>query len=124
MLQMNKHILLALKRYGYVKPKLWSAWDISPCDIKDWDTGPWGYTCGSLDTITGFLDGFTEEQIAKSARWSCIYAIYIKKGRFPKGEPAMQNCRATEHWWKYYSETMERMDRGLEAIQLRKLKKP
>jgi hypothetical protein len=34
-----------------------------------------------------------------------LYAINVLKGRFPMGEPRMKQCH-TNHWLKYYEETM------------------
>jgi hypothetical protein len=103
MVAMNKQVLEALTRHGYFRGRLRTGLDISPCDLKDWESGPYGFTCRGEDTIRDFLRGFSEADIARSARWSCLYAVYIKKGRFPEGEEAMRECKQTQHWWEYYS---------------------
>ena len=102
MLAMNPTILGALDRHGYLRGRLKASLNISPCDLKDWSSAPGGFFCTGDETIRDFLRGFTEEEIAGSARWSCLYAITIRDGRFPEGEKAMRECK-TQHWWDYYS---------------------
>jgi hypothetical protein len=109
MVAMSKQVLKTLTRHGYFRGRLRTGLDISPCDIKDWGSGPRGFSCRGEESVREFLAGFSEADIARSARWSCLYAIYIKKGRFPEGEKAMQK---SEVGWGLYNATMDKMDKA------------
>jgi hypothetical protein len=103
MVAMNKQVLSTLMRRGYLRGRLRTGLGISPVDLKDWGSGPRGFSCRGEESVREFLAGFSEADIAKSARWSCLYAIYIKKGRFPEGEKTMREYEQTSHWWEYYN---------------------
>jgi hypothetical protein len=64
---------------------------------------------GGAGAIEKFLRGFSEADIARSARWSCLYAIYITHRRFPEGEEAMRKSEVG-WWWIYYNQEMDKMD--------------
>jgi hypothetical protein len=109
-MQMNRAILKVMDQHGYASKKLYKALEIaSPCDLKDWGSGLGGFVVSGGESVKEFLAGFSEADIAKSARWSCLYAIYIKKGRFPEGEETMQKSEVG-WWWAYYNQEMAKMD--------------
>lgn len=117
---MNKNVLGVLERHGYLRGRLKTGLDISPCDLKDWSSAPFGFVCTGTESIRNFLQGFTEDEIAKSARWACLYAVYIKKDHFPEGEHAMRTCKSTQHWWEYYKSEMIDLDRKKDREEDRK----
>jgi len=80
---------------------------IGEVDLKDIRSGPNGYICIGEASILRFLQGFTEEQISRSARWSYLYARHVLGSRFPKGERVMQSRRVNPLWWRYYNEWLE-----------------
>lgn len=82
---------------------------IGEVDLKDIRSGPNGYICIGEASILRFLQGFTEEQISRSARWSYLYARHVLGSRFPKGERVMQSRRVNPLWWRYYNEWLERV---------------
>jgi hypothetical protein len=106
---MSRAILKTMSQHGYPSKRLIKALDISPCDLKDWQSGAHGYVVRGQESVENFLAGFSEADIAKSSRWSCIYAIYIKKARFPMGEPAMKRAEIN-WWWTYYNQEMKKIN--------------
>lgn len=86
---------------------------ISPVDLKDWDSGDGSFFVSGSNSVVEFLKGFTEEQIATSTRWSCLYAIHVLKGPFRLGEKAIHR---DPYWRRYYEERWKWNEPKLRSI--------
>ena len=111
-MQVSDKTIGVLKRSGYLRGPLKEALDraMGEVNLKDLSyvtqTRPFfyvGITPGvpTKEDVRNFLQGFTAEQVARSARWSYFYARYILHGRFEMGELTMQTA-LQEGWWDAY----------------------
>jgi len=127
-MRINLKMINLLKRHGMYRGELKNAIDeaLGPVNLKDLSYATanrpffyvgWGLLSNGTseesdagEDVKQFLKGFTEDQIAQSARWSYLYARYILHSRFKLGEPTMKVSEGG--WWSSYCDQVydEEMD--------------
>lgn len=118
---LNRRILGHLER-NHMMPKRFYDW-LGPVNRKDVRLAPsdghlfFVSVCDSKgEAVSRFLQEFTEDQIATSARWSYLYARHVLGSRFPKGERIMQSRRVNPLWWRYYNEAFGMVDESSSVV--------